>query len=166
MMSENVTSLARLVRAFALPPLENMVQWHERDLSNSANERIVVPHAVVLTDDLLGKLADVFEGLEVDAGRMAEAIARGGGLAMTENLMLALTAKGLARGDAHELLRNLTRGYDASVSLQARAKADPTVRKLLTPAELDALLDPASYVRAAAEKTDRILARVERELAQ
>ena len=166
MVSENVTSLARLVRAFALPPLENMVQWHERDLSNSANERIVVPHAVVLTDDLLGKLADVFEGLEVDAGRMAEAIARGGGLAMTENLMLALTAKGLARGDAHELLRNLTRGHDASVSLQARARADPTVRKLLTPAELDALLDPASYVRAAAEKTDRILARVERELAQ
>jgi adenylosuccinate lyase len=166
MQSENVTSLARLIRAFAVPPLENMVQWHERDLSNSANERIVIPHAIVLTDDILGKLADVFAGLEVDPQRMAEAIAQGGGTAMTEQLMLALTAKGLARGDAHELLRNLTRGHEGSFSLAVRAKADPTVRKMLSPAEVDALLDPSGYVRAAAEKTDRILARVERELAQ
>ena len=59
MVSENVTSLARLVRAFALPPLENMVQWHERDLANSANERIVLPHAVLLeifTDSGIGTM--------------------------------------------------------------------------------------------------------------
>jgi len=164
MQSENVTSLARLIRAFATPPLENMVQWHERDLSNSANERIVIPHAIVLTDDILGKLSTVFAGLEVDPGRMAEAVAQGGGMAMTENLMLALTAKGLARGEAHELLRGLTRGHSGSTSLAARARDDPRVRKLLSPAELDTVLDPASYVRAAAEKTDRILATVEREL--
>jgi adenylosuccinate lyase len=163
MLSENVTSLARLVRAFAGPPLENMVQWHERDLSNSANERIVVPHAIVLTDDLLGKLADVFAGLEVDERRMGDAVTAGGGLPMTENLMLALTAKGLARAEAHELLRALTRGHAAG-SLVSRAQADPTIARLLTPAELAAILDPASYVRAAAEKTDRILASVEREL--
>jgi adenylosuccinate lyase len=166
MMSENVTSLARLVRALAGPPLENMVQWHERDLSNSANERIVVPHAIVLADDILTKLSEVFGGLEVDTERMADAVARGGGMAMTENLMLALTAKGLARGEAHELLRNLTRGRDGSTSLADRAKADPTVRKLLSPAELGTLLDPAGYVQAASRKTDRILAAVERELAQ
>ena len=59
------SSLARLVRAFALPPLENMVQWHERDLANSANERIVIPHAIVLEDDLLSKLVDIFRGLHV-----------------------------------------------------------------------------------------------------
>jgi len=166
MQSENVTSLARLVRAFAGPPLENMVQWHERDLSNSANERIVVPHAIVLTDDILGKLAEVFAGLEVDSARMAALVSQGGGLAMTENLMLALTSKGLARSDAHELLRRLTRGPAGSTNLAARAKSDPTVAKLLSPAELEALLDPASYVRSAAEKTDRILAIVERELAR
>ncbi len=165
-VSENVTSLARLVRAFAAPPLENMVQWHERDLSNSANERIVVPHAIVLADDLLSKLAEVFGGLEVDARRMADAVAQGGGMPMTESLMLALTAKGLARSEAHERLRQLTRGRDASGSLAERASADPVVRRLLTPAELATLLDPASYVRAAAEKTERILVTVERELAQ
>jgi adenylosuccinate lyase len=166
MMSENVTSLARVVRAFAVPPLENMVQWHERDLSNSANERIVIPHAIVLTDDILSKLAEVFGGLEVYPRRMAEAVAQGGGSAMTENLMLALTTKGLARADAHELLRRLTRARGDAASLAGRAKADPTIAKYLTPRELDALLDPASYVRAAAAKTDRILLTVEKELAQ
>ncbi len=164
--SENVTSLARLVRAFALPPLENMVQWHERDLSNSANERIVVPHAIVLTDELLGRLADVFEGLEVDAGRMAAAVRDGGGEAMTERLMLALTAKGLARGDAHELLRRLAHARAGPAEFVDRVRADATVAKLLAPKELDAALDPDSYVRAAAEKTDRILALVERDLAR
>jgi adenylosuccinate lyase len=164
MISENVTSLARLVRAFALPPLENMVQWHERDLANSANERIVLPHAIVLEDDLLTKLAEVFRGLQVDAKRMAEEIARSGGGAMTENLMLALTSKGLARSEAHEILRKLTRNPGDGPSLAERAKADALVREHLAPEEIDGLLDPASYVRAAAEKTDRIVATLDREL--
>ncbi|EQD74222.1 adenylosuccinate lyase, partial [mine drainage metagenome] len=75
MLSENVTSLTRLIRAFALPPLENMVQWHERDLSNSANERIVLPHAILLLDDTLEKMTRVISGLHVDADRMAANLA-------------------------------------------------------------------------------------------
>lgn len=166
MISENVTSLARLVRAFALPPLENMVQWHERDLANSANERIVLPHAIVLTDDLLTKLTEVFRGLHVDSERMAAELARSGGGAMTENLMLALTAKGLARAEAHELLRTLTADPAKGRPLHERAKANSAVRALLTPQEVEALLDPATYVRAAAAKTDRIVAALDRRLAR
>ncbi len=166
-VSENVTSLARLVRAFALPPLENMVQWHERDLANSANERIVLPHAIVLSDDFLTKLAEVYRGLRVDPERMREQIERTGGAAMTENLVLALTSKGLARAEAHELLRKLSRpAPGAPMDLAARAESDPTVRTYLTPAEISELLSPDSYVRAAAQKTDRVLTRLERELAQ
>ncbi len=165
MVSENVTSLARLVRAFALPPLENMVQWHERDLANSANERIVLPHAIVLTDDLLSKLTTVFAGLEVDVPRMAELLGASGGAAMTENLLLALTAKGLARSDAHELLRRITKGAATGPGLAERARSDPEVAKHLSAEEIDRLLDPASYVRAAAAKTDRAIARVDRLLA-
>ena len=156
-VTENIASLARLVRAFALPPLENMVQWHERDLANSANERIVVPHAIVLTDDLLTKLTEVYRGLRVDTARMAANLASGGGAAMTENLMLALTGKGLARNDAHELLRRLTQDLSAK-DLAERAKADPTLRSHLSAEEIDTLLSPEAYVRAAAEKTDRIVA--------
>ncbi len=165
LVSENVTSLARLVRAFALPPLENMAQWHERDLSNSANERIVLPHAIVLTDDLLTKLTGVFSGLKVDVDRMTAEIARSGGEAMTESLMLALTSGGLARSDAHELLRRLTHAAGTG-SLASRAKGDPTVRAHLSDEQIDALLDPSAYVRAAAEKTDRVLARLDRDLAR
>ena len=161
-VSENVTSLARLVRALALPPLENMVQWHERDLANSANERIVLPHAILLADDLLTKLTEIFRGLRVDPERMAAEIDRSGGAAMTESLLLALTSKGLARAQAHEILRTLTR--PGAGGLAERASADATVRAHLSASEVTALLDPASYVRAAAEKTDRILARLDSEL--
>ncbi len=163
--SENVTSLARLVRAFALPPLENMVQWHERDLANSANERIVLPHALLLADDLLTKLDAIFGGLQVDAAQMARALGTAGGSAMTEGLLLALTTRGLARADAHELLRSLTRHASEGPSLASRAKADATVRRWLSPEEIDRILDPTGYVKAAAAKTDGILAAVERELA-
>jgi len=163
-VSENVTSLARLVRAFALPPLENMVQWHERDLANSANERVVLPHAIVLTDDLLTKLTGVFDGLRVDPDRMAAEVARSAGGSMTENLMLALTSKGLARAEAHELLRALTMDSARGPPLLERAKADPKVRAHLSAEEVEGLLDPTSYVRAAAAKTDRILADLDRRL--
>ncbi len=165
MLSENVTSLARLVRAFALPPLENMVLWHERDLSNSANERIVLPHAIVLADDLLTKLTRVFRGLRVDEAAMARHLAEAGGGAMTESLMLALTARGLPRSEAHELLRTLTRDLGAAGDLAQRARSDARVLSLLGPEEVTELLDPARYVQAAAEKTDRVVAALRRELA-
>ena len=164
MVSENVTSLARLVRAFALPPLENMVQWHERDLANSANERIVLPHAIVLTDDYLTKLTEVFRGLRVDSARMSAELARSAGGSMTENLMLALTLKGIARSEAHELLRALTSDPAKGPPLLDRAKESAVVRAHLTPSEIEELLDPESYVRAAAAKTDRILADLDRRL--
>jgi adenylosuccinate lyase len=164
MLSENVTSLARLVRALALPPLENMVQWHERDLANSANERVVLPHSILLTDDILGKLTEVFSGLTVDADRMAEEVNRSAGGAMAESLMLALTARGVPRAEAHELLRRLTRNPMEGPPLAARAKADPSVRQLFQEAEIDRLLDPAAYIEAATRKTDRILTTLERNL--
>jgi adenylosuccinate lyase len=156
MLSENVTSLARLVRAFALPPLENMVLWHERDLANSANERIVVPHAVVLTDDILHKLTEVFTHLSVDPAQMQRHLDLAKGLPMTENLMLALTSKGLPRAEAHEMLRRLTRDAPSG-GLAARAKADAGISRHFSPEEIDELLDPATYVRAAAKKTERLV---------
>ncbi|MCI4339728.1 MAG: adenylosuccinate lyase [Thermoplasmata archaeon] len=165
MLSENVASLARLVRAFALPPLENMVQWHERDLANSANERIVLPHALVLTDDILTKLTEVFRGLRVDPEAMARHLAASGGGSMTENLMLALTSRGLPRSEAHELLRGLTRDVPAGTDLADRAAHDPAVLKWLRAEEIHDLLDPAAYVRSATAKTDRVLAMLARDLA-
>ncbi|MGA7860913.1 MAG: adenylosuccinate lyase [Thermoplasmata archaeon] len=165
MVSENVTSLARLVRAFALPPLENMAQWHERDLANSANERIVLPHSIVLADDMLHKLVEVHSGLKVDSARMAANLGLTGGGVMVENLMLALTARGVPRSEAHEFLRTLSLDDKTGEPLAARAKSDPVLRKHFSDVELDQLLDPAAYVHAAAAKTDRVVDSLRRELA-
>ena len=166
MLAENVTSLARLVRAFALPPLENMVQWHERDLANSANERIVLPHAIVLADDILTKLASLFEGLEVHADRMTENLALAGGAAMTESLLLALTRAGVPRSEAHEILRRLTRDGSHGGSLAERARKEPAITARLSAGEIDRLVDPRTYVEAAAQKTDRVLAEIRRDLGE
>jgi adenylosuccinate lyase len=163
-VSENVTSLARLVRAFALPPLENMVQWHERDLANSANERVVLPHSILLADDILHKLIDVHSGFTIDTEQMAANLELSEGGVMIENLLLALTERGVPRSEAHELLRALSRQDKRAGPIAARAKSDPVLRKHFSEGELDLLLDPAAYVRAATAKTDRVVAHLRREL--
>jgi adenylosuccinate lyase len=141
-----------------------MVLWHERDLANSANERIVLPHAVVLTDDILHKLTDVFSHLAVDAARMRELLDGAKGLPMTEQMMLALTAKGLPRAEAHEILRRLTKDPGAG-SLAARAKSDAAVSVYLSAAEVDELLTPDAYVEAARRKTERLVRHLRAEAA-
>ena len=165
MLSENIASLARLIRAFALTPLENMVLWHERDLTNSANERIVLPHALVLTDDILVKLADLFAHLEVHPERMAANLDLSKGGIMAENLILALTRRGVARSEAHEWLRQLTRSGTGGPTLLESARAHSGIRGKLSEEELRELVDPAAYVHAAAVKTDRIVASLRSTLA-
>ncbi len=157
--AENVSSLARFLRSLPGVALENMVQWHERDLANSANERFLVPHAVLLLDDMLGRLTRIVEGLQVDRDRMQQNLARGQGSTMAEALMLALTERGLPRASAHELLRGLTRGLgpEAVAPLARRAARDPQVRRYFSPAEVKRVLDPSRYVEASREKTERLL---------
>jgi adenylosuccinate lyase len=164
MMAENVTSLARLIRAFAGPPLENMVQWHERDLANSANERIVLPHSILLMDDVLRKLIEIHSGLRVDADRMASNLQMSGGGIMAESLMLTLTLRGMPRAEAHERLRTLAREEPKGSTLADRAKGDPVLRQHLSEAEIDELLDPALYVASAAAKTQRLVRTLRQEL--
>lgn len=157
--AENISSLARLVRAFAGAPLENMISWHERDLANSANERIVIPHDVLLVGEILARVDRIVSGLRVDPGRMRENLERSGGAVMAEALLLGLTERGVARAEAHELLRQLTRelpSHDVK-ALLGRAKQDPKVRALLGEEEVERLLDPAAYVEASRRKTERLL---------
>jgi adenylosuccinate lyase len=157
--AENVSSLARYLRSLPGVALENMVQWHERDLANSANERFLVPHGVLLLDDMLARLTRIVVGLRVDRDRMRENLSRGQGATMAEALMLALTERGVPRATAHEWLRGLTRGLgpEAVVPLSRRAARDRHVREFLGPKEVGELLDPARYVEASRAKTERIL---------
>jgi adenylosuccinate lyase len=160
--SENVTGLARVVRAFALPAWEYSVQWHERDLSNSSGERIIVPHALILADHIVEKAAGIFRGLRVLPDNMRRNL-MGSPEVMAESVMVALVGKGLGRQQAHEAVRRASMRYEEALlkdpegfALTAtRRKAykdallhEGEIASRLKGAELDAALDPANYLGA------------------
>ncbi len=164
--SENVSGLARMVRALVTPALENCVQWHERDLTNSSGERLLIPHFFILLDDLLHKTAAIFENLFVDTRRMAANLAATRGLNLAEAVMMALARKGMDRQQAHELVRKAAMvveseasgaGAEGGRSLGQVLATDNEVTTLLSPAELEAALDPINYLGHAGELVDRAL---------
>ncbi len=150
--SENVCSLARVVRGFVVPAYENVPLWHERDLTNSASERIVLPHACVLVDDMVAKTAEVFRDLRVYPDRMRANVDALKGQAMAESVMVALVGKGLGRQDAHKLVQAAAKAArDKEVHLQEILQADKAVTKALSSKELEAALDPENYIGSAVE---------------
>jgi adenylosuccinate lyase len=162
MLSENVSGLARVVRAYLNPQMESMVLWHERDLSNSSAERFILPHVAVLTDDILYKMNDVFAHLSVNEKNMRRNIDSANGFIMAEAVLLALANKGLGRQEAHELVRKVSmKAEDEGKGLKDALRANKTVTKYLSPKELDAVMDPDNYVGKAPEMVDRTIARAE-----
>ena len=146
------------MRAFVVPAYENVPLWHERDLTNSAAERIMVPHALILADDLLAKLADVFRNLRVYPERMRENLERTQGQAMAESAMIALVSKGIGRQDAHKLVQDAARrAREKEVHLREVLLADARMTKALTKKEIEAALDPDNYLGSAGEIVDRII---------
>ncbi len=163
--SENVSSMARLLRAIPGPALENMVQWHERDLANSANERFLYSHGVILLDEMIRRMTTIVAGWEANPARMQHNLDSSGGAVMAEAVMLELTRRGLARQEAHELLRNLTRDLKGGEdTLLGRARLSPVVKRWFKAGELESYFSPQAYVGAAQYKTERILHRLNKEL--
>ncbi len=155
---ENVCSLAKVVRGFMVPTYENVPLWHERDLTNSAAERITIPHASILVDDMLVKMGRVFSSLVVNPGRMLANLESSKGLIMAEAVMMAMVRKGVGRQDAHEHMRRLSmKAVDAGSHLRDQMLADEAVSKLFRPEEIDALLDPKNYTGQAAKIVERAL---------
>jgi adenylosuccinate lyase len=146
-ISEQVSGLARLVRANIIPTMENAIQWHERDLANSSSERFLLPHTMILTDWIIHQMASVFERLRVFPERMLENLDRTGGLVMAEPLLLALTEKGMSRQDAHEHVRKIAvYAHETKRSLAEVGVEDPLIQKYLRPAEFRKVVDPSGYV--------------------
>ncbi|HYY48482.1 MAG TPA: adenylosuccinate lyase [Thermoplasmata archaeon] len=159
--SENVCSLARIVRSLVAPALEDVPLWHERDLTNSAAERILIPHACVLIDEMLARTTEVFRTLRVYPERMKENLEATKGQVMAEAVMMALVGKGLGRQDAHKLVRDAAqRARTQGLHLRDALLGDPKTSKLLTKAELDAALDPARYLGESLAIVDRIVSRL------
>ena len=147
-LTENLTGLARMVRAYALPAMENVALWHERDISHSSVERMIGPDATVTLDFALARLAGVIGKLVVYPERMRENLKRGGGLVHSQQVLLALTQKGLAREDAYRLVqRNAMRAWRGEGAFLDFLMADEEVRTALSADELAALFDLSHHLR-------------------
>jgi adenylosuccinate lyase len=156
-LSENLTGLARMVRAYVTPALENVVLWHERDISHSSVERMIGPDATVTLDFALNRLAGLIDRLVVYPQNMRRNLERLGGLVHSQRVLLALTRKGSLREDAYRLVqRNAMMVWEEGGDFQSLLAADPDVRKYLSEAEIAANFDLGYHLR----EVDTIFARV------
>lgn len=147
-LTENLTGLARIVRGYTVPAMENVALWHERDISHSSVERLVAPDSTVTLDFALARLAGVIDKLVVYPERMRQNLERGGGLVHSQQVLLALTQKGLARETAYRAVqRNAMRAFGGEGSFLEFLKADPEVSAALSPADLEALFDMRTHLR-------------------
>src|SRR6202795_4498825 len=141
-LSENLTGLARMVRAYALPAMENVALWHERDISHSSVERMIGPDATVTLDFALDRLASVVEQLLVYPEAMKKNLEKQGGLVHSERVLLALVQKGLSREEAYTLVqRNAMKAWAGEGDFLDLLKRAPQVIQKICESELKALFD-------------------------
>jgi len=155
---ERICGLARIVRSLAIPALEDVVTWHERDLTQSSAERFIIPEACILVDYMLFLMSNIVANLRVDEERMLRNIELTQGRAMSEAVMMALTKKGVNRQEAHELLRKLTikseleKRHFKDILLE-----DNLVREKLSEKEIDEALNPKNYLGTAIKQVELLV---------
>jgi adenylosuccinate lyase len=148
-LTENVTGLARMVRAYVLPAMENVALWHERDISHSSVERYIGPDATITLDFALARMTGVVQKLVVYPNRMQENLDRTHGLVHSQRVMLALTQAGVSREDSYRLVqRNAMRAWNGEGNLLDLLKADAEVAKALPAAKLEAMFDLGYHLKA------------------
>src|SRR5215204_3062102 len=141
-LSENLSGLSRMVRAYAMPAMENVALWHERDISHSSAERMIAPDATVTLDFALNRLAGLVEKLLIYPANMQKNLDRLGGLVHSQRLLIALTQKGASREDAYKYVqRNAMPVWRGEGDFQTLLKKDPDVKKHLSDAEIEEQFD-------------------------
>jgi adenylosuccinate lyase len=152
---ERVCGLARIVRSLVAPSLENIVTWHERDLTQSSAERFIFPEACILADYLIDLTARIVSNLRVDEQRMLTNIGLTQGRAMSEAVMMALTKKGVNRQEAHELLRKLTiKSEIEKKQFKQILMENEFVHDTLSEKEIDETLNPKNYLGTAVKQAE------------
>jgi len=146
-LCERICGLARLVRGYALTSMQNIALWHERDISHSSTERIILPDSCLLLDYCLAIFTSVMSGLQVYPKKMKQNIELTRGLIFSQRIMLALIDKGVSRQKAYELVqRNAMKAWKGNKSLLSLLKADPEVTATLPQTELEPLFDYQYYL--------------------
>ena len=155
---ERVCGLARLLRAYAQAALENQALWHERDISHSSVERVIVPDAFLVADFMAAELEDVLSHLRVHPENMLRNLETGGGLVYSQNVLLALTAAGLPRDQAYRIVQeHALAALEGGGSFADRLRRDPRVTKLLAPERLEACFALEPFLKG----VDAVFARAE-----
>jgi adenylosuccinate lyase len=154
---EQVAGLARLVRTNALASLENIALWHERDISHSSVERVIVPDSFLALDHMLGRFTRIVKGMTVDEARMRRNLDLGQGLVFSGRLLLELTAKGMRREDAYRVVQAHAMGaWKTESDFRQRVSADPEVQAVLSEAEVEEVFRLERYLT----HVDAVFARV------
>jgi len=151
-LSENLTGLSRVIRSAVIPALENVVTWHERDISHSSVERFIAPDATVTLDFALHRLAGIIDRMIVDPERMKANLDALGGLVDSQRFLLALTQAGMSREDAYRLVQKhaMAAWYDqgrGKFRFADLLKADPEIGRYLSPEQIDASFDTAYHLK-------------------
>ncbi len=161
-LSENLTGLARVVRGYALPALENVALWHERDISHSSVERIIAPDATITLDFALHRLASMVENLTIYPERMAQNLDSLGGVVHSGEILLLLARAGISREESYRIVQRnamatwTTLGQPSAKSFRDHLLADPDVASRISPAEIDTAMNPKLHLR----QVDLIFSRV------
>jgi adenylosuccinate lyase len=161
-LSENLTGLARVVRSAVVPALENVVLWHERDISHSSVERVIAPDATIALDFALGRLAGMMQRLVVHPEQMAANVESLGGVVHSGEVLLALTRAGISREDAYAIVqRNAMATWTKLGTAEGRSFRDnllddPEVARRVSPAELDAAMDARIHLKAVDAVFERV----------
>jgi adenylosuccinate lyase len=147
-LSENLTGLSRVIRATVIPALENVVTWHERDISHSSVERFIGPDATITLDFALNRLAVVIDRMIVDPARMQANLDSLGGLVDSQRFLLALTQAGMSREDAYRLVqKHAMAAWHGGGRFADLLKADPKIARYLKPDAIDASFDTAYHLK-------------------
>ena len=147
-LAENLTGLARLIRSPVVPALENVVLWHERDISHSSVERVIAPDATIALDFALVRLTGLIDRLIVHPERMRENLESLGGLVDSQRVLLALTQAGMSREDAYSMVqRNAMAAWDGKGRFSDLLKQDSAIARLLEPQTIDGLFDTAYHLK-------------------
>jgi adenylosuccinate lyase len=156
-LSERIAGLARLLRGYAHTALEDQPLWHERDISHSSAERVILPDATILLDYMLVRMTGLVDGLLVRSERMRENISRGLGLHASSNVLVALVDDGLSREDAYAIVQRASlRAADERSPLRDLLAVDPAVAQRMSLAQLDSCFDDATFLRHVPEVIARL----------
>jgi len=147
-LCERITGLARVVRGNAMAALENISLWHERDISHSSVERVIIPDSCLLLDYVLDMFTSIVSGLKVNADKMRENVELTHGLVFSQRTLLALIDKGMNRQEAYKVVQeSAMEAWNNDKDYRSLLEADPTVGQLLSQQELDAIFDYGFYTR-------------------